>query len=194
MKFCSITPPYPVRAYIVSFFLQVEDQITLITLSLISQTPEDIVADMQELVEHVEKEKENDQIQVMESCLVIPITYAAAVPLKKKYWANPSMKYSGDDRQKAFIQLLNNTKLYQLLVLPYFHDKETDKWQFSATIPLLAHPSPETIERFMMTSDAVVDQTAKTAALYDLTDPIRFNWKTKKAEPIFEKEDDANKH
>lgn len=186
MKPCSIAPSFSHRAYVVSFFLQTDEQIQLFTLSLLSLTPEDVVKDVGDLEEHIAKERQDQDVHLLDSCLIIPATFSSLFELKKEFWDNPTVPYSGDVRQKAFIPLLSHPTLYQLLVLPYYFDEKTNIWQFAASLPLPAQTPQETITRFMMTSDAVVDPRAQYAAIYDLATPIRFNWKTKTAESVID--------
>ena len=184
MKFCYLTPPFPKKAYITSLFIGASGGLTMETLTLIQTTYTNIHEQVGEFARRLIEEDEENEIQIADICQVIPIVFSSHVPLYKKYWENPTFEYSFQDRQLAFLSALNSPQLYRLLVVPVLFEEKKNAWFFSASIPFLHNTSKETIEQFILSSKETVEESAKYAALYDFSKPIRFNWKMKKTLPL----------
>lgn len=179
MNFCTLIPPYPKKAYIVSIFLSFQDKLTVFTFSLLQTTLAEITEDVTKIDAAVKKYSKH-HFTVLDSCSILPVTFSSRLLLQKKYWEHPTLEYTPEKRQQMFVPLLDNPQLYTLLVVPQHHDEKKDIWQFFAAIPFFLNTPKSTIEQFMNTSNTPVDPRAKYAALYTFGHAIRFDWRTGK--------------
>ncbi len=175
--FCSIEPTYPQSGYITLLFITSDNEITNIyPMMPIFEQVDQITPSIMEVVKNIDK---NYDYRIHENAVLIPITYHARFPLKRAYWKNPIQHFDEIDRLKIFMPVVRNPAFYKLLVTPTFLD-EKNLWHLHATLPILISSKDEIIERFMCTSDHPVDERAKSAALYLLGTPVKFNWNTRK--------------
>lgn len=176
-EYCVIEPVFPKDAFIIVaiLFNTKEQNITgILPLSTVFTAPEEVKVTLLDIV----KNSKDQNFTLLTECMLIPIKLHALHSLKKEYWANPSIHYDTWDRIKQFLPVVNNPTLYHLLVTPsYIEEKQNPILQ--AALPLLNPNDTELIEKFMLTTDLPVDERAKSAAIYSLGKPMRFNWETK---------------
>ncbi|HEX8923760.1 MAG TPA: hypothetical protein VF828_03430 [Patescibacteria group bacterium] len=103
--------------------------------------------------------------------VIIPIKLLELFPLKPEFWDNPSQDYQGIIRSDFFVKMLQEPKLYKLLVLPEHYDAKKNKWWLKAAVPFYLSADKKTIEKFMMTANDVVDPRASHAGIYVFGDP-----------------------
>lgn len=143
----------------------------LVTMSTLFTDPKNAC----EIVEGTLKAAEIKNVDVPELSVLTYLKFDSLVPLKKKYWTKPSMHYDSWDKNSLFTKMLAHPHLYSTLVVPTYIDGKEQELQ--AVLPMKV-VSDKTIENFMQTSDQVVDERAKYAAMYSYGRQKRFNWKT----------------
>lgn len=138
--------------------------------------------DATRIVKSIVKEAKKEDKIIGEYGILLKLKFAAKIPLLKKYWANPSVSYEPWDRVHHFVNILKNPSFYQILIVPRWINEKGEQF-LEATIPLKPEDAVS-IERFMLSSDQVVDIKAKSAAMYSINDTLRINWKTNKVEAL----------
>lgn len=174
--YCSKEPYFPQQAFIVYLFYGEEERLLLFPVSQVFPEIEIIQEPVLEVVEYFKKK----EIHVPEHCIIMPIKFLKKVPLKRKYWRGHHEEYTEEERFHLFLQLLDKPELHELLVTPGEYIEELDFFKLNAALPLKSSSPDSMIESFMQHSDYVVDERAKSAAVYTVDQPMRYNWITKK--------------
>lgn len=180
-EYCYLTPDFPESALIVAVFFESKTMPTLMVapLSTVSKDINEAIESIEEFVETIKISKQKDLKQVQEvidTAMLIPITFMKLYPLKKEYWTECKIDKDLKDRIYAFLPVLNNLQVYKLLVVPYGHIKK--KWEFAAAYPFSVFDDDKDIEKYIFGSNQVVDIRSKYAAIYSFGVPKRLNWKT----------------
>lgn len=176
-EYGTLDPVFPKKAYLLFLFiLHDEDIAGILPLEGIFTKLEDASIAIENTVQQLNNVPH--PLTVPHETILFDLSFQSLVPLKKAYWDNPSLPYDTQTRLKTFSPLINNPFLYSLLVTPFAYDDNTDIWYLNAALPLLK-VDKSIIERFMLSSDQVVEPRAKHAAIYTITDKKRFNWSTK---------------
>ncbi len=88
-------------------------------------------------------------------------------------------------RVRAFAPVAHYPEMYSLLVTPFVYDDTVKQWHFSATLPFVANDMQQSVlEKFMYTSDQIVEPRAKYSAIYAMGEKLQFNWRTAETKPI----------
>lgn len=103
------------------------------------------------------------------------LTFESLIPLKKEYWENPTMKYDSWERNHLFMKMALHPQLYKILVVPVYIDEKDQA--LDAVLPM-QRVTDKIIENFMMSSDQIVDERSKYAAIYTFDHRMKFDWKT----------------
>jgi len=173
-RYCYLEPDFPRSAFVVIVFF-VGKNTAVFPLHQTVTSQDDAARYVKEIYDHM-KSKSPD-IDIPELCSLIPITFHTLIPLKREYWQHPTLKYTYDQRDSLFLKLMDNPTLHQLLVTPAYYNSKKKIWEFTASLPLPYNASPKIIEQFMFQSDQAVDARAKSAAIYSVGEPKRYNWK-----------------
>ena len=180
-RYCYLTPDFPKNALIVAVFFatKVMPELMVTPLSTVSKDIKEAIKSIEEFAEIVKtsKNEEIKQVQeIIDTAMLIPITFVKLYPLKKEYWTKCEINKDLKERIFAFLPVLNNFPAYKLLVVPFGHvDK---KWEFDAAYPFSMFDDDEELEKFIYGSNQQVDITAKYAAIYSFGIAKRLNWKT----------------
>lgn len=181
-EFCSRTPQFPLRAYIVYFFMSEENKMSMVyPLESIYKTVSEIQSAAQNYAAALE---EKDTMDIVHTAVIIPINFDRLYNLKQEFWDNPILHYDEIDRMRAFLHVAEKPQLYKLVVTPMWYEEEL---HLSAAIPFYISSADSEIDKFMFTSDYPVDERAKYAAIYTLGTPLRLNWKTGEISELTEK-------
>lgn len=181
-EYCTLDVAYPTEGYIAILFAVLNDSKSIIPVDQIFASLDESSEYLGELVD--EFMRRDILTGVEDTCLLIPIRLDSFYSLKREYWENPSIPYTYDHKTNLFLQLAKKPELHKLLVTPDFYDEEQDEWSLSIALPLKYKTEGKALEQFMLTSDSLVDERAKNAAIYTLGGAMHFNWKTKAAEKI----------
>lgn len=189
-RYFYLTPDFPKNAFIVAVFFttKIKPPVMITPLLTISKDLKGAIESIKEFVEVItfSKSENAKQVQVViDTAMLIPITFIKLYPLKKEYWTKGKIDKDIIDRIFAFLPVLNNLQVYKLLVLPFWHNKK--KWEFNAAYPFSIFDGDKDIEKFIYGSKQKIDMTAKFGAIYSFGAPKRLNWKTGEVS-IIEKE------
>lgn len=172
IAYCSIDPPYPLKAYVAMVLCTDADGFKVILpLSSLQKDFADIAGAMKDLRKNIEKE--GGSISIPDRCFVLPVTFLRRYPLKKEFWQKPVHSYTSAQRMSAFFRVMEKPLLYSLIVTPSLMKK---KWWCMAALPVVNSAADVTIEQFMQTSDWPVSEEAKSAAIYTFSTLIIYNW------------------
>lgn len=161
---CWRSPSFPSQG-LVGIIPIVDDQDNIYaayTASELYENTEEFLKQTYETGQALQKKK----IQIADICVIMNISFAKLVQLKPEYWQNPSINYRDVDRAMIFAESIRYPGLYSVLVTPAGRKKRHDI--LHATIPLLRSNETEQLDKFMKLSDYPVDQTAKSAAIYNI--------------------------
>lgn len=170
-KYCYLEPKFPKEAFIVSLFVMKDGPQGMVTISFLFTETKYAC----EVVEETLKAAEIKNFDVPELAVMTYLKFDSLVPLKREYWAKPTMHYDGWERNGLFTKMLAHPHLYSTLVVPTYIDGKDQELQ--AVLPMKV-VSDKTIENFMMSSDQIVDERSKYAAIYTFDHRMKFNWKT----------------
>lgn len=175
ISYCSRAAKFPQKAYMHYVFYSTKEEIIMIyPFESIYKDMDELRHDMIDYIDMWMEEKANG-IEIVDSSLIVPITFDKLYPLQKNFWDDPTLHYDAFARLKSFWNAAEKPSLYQLVVTPSWSGK---KLVFHAAIPFFVSATDADIGRFMLTSDYPVDERAKYAAIYQFGTPLRFNWKT----------------
>lgn len=178
-RFCYLTPDFPKSAYIVVLFFKTKKApLMTLPLSNIFTSIEDISTAIDDFYKHLFKSKHGKNTEIMESAILIPITFQKLFPLKKDYWEIHTENLKFVDKILAFVPALANPHLYKLLVVPCAYIKKLNHWEFAVNYPFSIFTQDSEIEEFMYASKDVVEIKAKYAAFYSLGNPKRYHLET----------------
>lgn len=184
-KYCYLQPDFPKKAFVViPLILRDLINVDFIPLHQIVETVDDAVEYVRNFASEFEKGDQLSSIEVMDSCVIIPITFEKLYPLRAEFWKNPHVSYSILQRDSLFLKFIKNPTMHKLLVNPSFYNSKTKTWILEPTLPLNLKVSKKVLENFMLTSDAIVDERASHCAIYNVGDVMRLNRKTKKIDLI----------
>lgn len=172
-RYCYRSPAYPAQAFVAFLMGGIPGSrpSILYPLRYIYTDFEELALDAQEARDTIENPS-----FLSEESLILPILYWQSVPLYRKYWKKPTVRYEDDTRMNLFVNAVSRFPLHAVLITPSSTDTDGNEY-FSAAIPFFLSVTPGQIEAFMMTSDFPVDETANTAALYTIREPFTYNWK-----------------
>jgi hypothetical protein len=186
VKYCSLQPDFPRKASMLVLFTFARETAFPLPLELVSASLEELTAYARRGIRTVRNQY--DQVKIQNIDILIPLVLSAKIPLKRQYWANPSVEFPYWDRVKAFLNLIDKPQLHQLLVTPRFYDARNKKWKFEAALPMLRNAGMPVVESFMLYSKQPVDMRAKSAAIYLPGVPVRFDWRKQKILPWYHRQ------
>jgi hypothetical protein len=168
IKFQSVKIKFPKKLYFGLTWVESEDgQKMLIPHKPVFATPSGCIDFSKQVYEHFKKGK----IEVYPEIVMVTLTFFREVPLKQKYWDNPSYKYKELNRLMEFLNAISSRHNYNVLITP----DNTKSNLLTAPIPFLKTKTVDDIEVFMLNSDWHVDPTAKTCALYEIEGVVGLN-------------------
>ena len=183
IDYCSLEPIFPERAFMLFLLVLHKDQLLgIVPVDSIYTTPDNASLGVEDTVKQFETM--DQEITIPKECLLIPLQRESLYPLRKEFWTKPQLTYNSQLRMKTFSGFYEHPTFYSLLVTPFALDDKTNTWYLHAALPLIDKKETTLIERFMKTSDHVVEPRAKYAALYSTDQKLRFNWATGEIKPF----------
>lgn len=171
-RYCYRNPRFPATAFVVNLWMEDEDGTKVIYPMGDVFTDVD---DMQRAVVNTQRDLEK-KVEVMDQVIVAPIKFKRLFQLKREYWQTPQVRYKPWDQMLLYLRMLQDPAYHMLVVTPLgvYQKKE----YFMAPIPFRVTTSDIEIDTFMRVSDAIVDETAKFAAIYSVGQIFGYNFKT----------------
>ena len=175
-RYCFRKPAFPAKAWGIALFAERNGELTDIhVMSPVFCELTEIPVFVANLLKSLAKEPTTKEMTMIEECLLIPLTLATTLPLKREYWDNPAFDFGVVERYRAFLAFLKAPLAFHLLTVPRIDDKKC--WHFDLAAPF-RRGDDAAIETFMKTSNYPVNQEASEAALYDAANFKTFNWRT----------------
>lgn len=181
-KYCYLLPEFPKEAFVIIPFLAYKEKIDIYPLHKVAVNVNEASEYMLEFVGEITKRLEGSEVP--DTCAVLPISHKSLYPLRREFWKKPTAKFGYFERKHLFVNLLANPLIHEIVVTPSQYLRKDKSWELSATLPIKVGTSGKVIESFMMSSDATVNEKASHAAIYTVGKGLKFNWETKKIEPI----------
>lgn len=178
-EYCTLDPDFPETCYTVIYTLQLHKDIDIIPMFQVFYNLDEI---SKTLAEAEDTFKENG-VLLSETCMVYRITKNRLYPLKKEYWKGEHMPYTAEGRVPEFKKLMEHPEMFEILVTPSRYLDKEKEWGFTAALPMKAGTTDKVIEQFMFASDTVVEERAKSAAIYTVVKPMKYFWRKNKIEP-----------
>lgn len=181
-EYCTLEPIFPKHAYLVFLFmLHKEELLGVIPLESIYTSPTDAAKAIHGTIQQYEIKLE--PVSIPYECLLVPLTFQESFPLRKEYWGKSTVNYDYHTRVNTFFPVIECPPIYNLLVTPFAYDDFKKTWYLSAALPV-TDIKTKAVERFMYTTDYVVEPRAKNAAFYKMGEKMRFNWQTQTIKPF----------
>jgi len=186
IKWQSRTPKFLKKAIIIGIFFKTPDGRLFISpcqklLKKFDQVSP-YVAEMKKVFD-----KKGGHQPVSDNVLTVEIKFDKLVPLKREYWQKSDVPENLLGKIRVFTNFYYYYNFYKLLITPSGLINGED--EFSVAIPLKIPSLDRDLELFLKSSDQVVDEEAKYAALYTPREPRGYNWVKKrlveKTPPIF---------
>lgn len=103
--------------------------------------------------------------------IVFPIKLSEKIPLKSRYWDEPTTELSKTERINNFLKPLENYHFQKLLVTPYRNGRATS---LKAAYCFNLNAKEPEISFFLASNYLSMDEKAKCAAVYQFDNPFRF--------------------
>ena len=181
-KYCYLMPDFPKEGFVMIPIFIVGTKFNIFPSNKIATNLTEVSNYMKDFVK--ETRKRFDDLEISENCAVFQIKFKSLFPLKRKYWENPHVEYGYIEKRHLFLELSMKPTVHELVVTPYSYDAKKNFWELSATLPIKLGTKYKTIDQFMLSSDAVVDERASHAAIYSVGEGLRVNWKNNKVEIV----------
>lgn len=175
-QYCYLEPIFPKEGFVVLVFIFKDDTIIgLEALSKLFLSPYEASEQIKKEIIQMVDSKEEITATIAPDGVIIPVHFLSLYPLRREYWENPVVHYDIVDRTRLFNEVMKATTEYQLLVTPQYVDEEGIQF-LDVAFPFDDIETMKSVEMFMRTSDQVVDQRAKSAAIYTFGKKQKFNW------------------
>lgn len=172
IRHCSITPKYPIKAFMVYYQITDERNVNIYYPNTQIYTSIDQIKKDAELLQ--ESIISQNQLNLNPYGLAVPLNLQRLYRLEVRFWHKPVVHFEHFQRMDMFLKAMENITMYNLVVTPLRIGKNKI---FVSAIPLLASKKDRDLEQFMLYSDFPVDETAKYAAIYTCGSPFRLNLK-----------------
>lgn len=180
IKYCTLDPDFPETAYTVIYTLQSENEVEVLPMFQVFYNLDEISKTLTE----AEPRLKESGVLLSEICMVYKIEKNRLYPLKKEYWKqSKSLPYTKTGRLPEFKKMMIHPEMYEILITPSRYVETQDIWGFTAALPMKAGTSDKVIEQFMYSSDTVVDERSKHAAIYTVATSMKFFWRKNKIAP-----------
>lgn len=184
IQYCSKNYPYPVKAFTTFFYVLNDSSMLYYPTTRIYTSINDIAGEG-DFVENTFPDREN--MALSDTAIALPLDLERLYPLKKDFWAKPTLHYDHLHRLKLFMKMLEQSDFYRLVVTPI---KNSGEISYVGALPIMSNTPDSVIEQFMMTSDFPVEETAKFAAIYKVGKPMTINWRTNEAISLYKEKED----
>lgn len=123
-------------------------------------------------------------ISILDEAILIPVTLYKLFPLKPEYWTHEALfQYDLPRRFYLFLEIAKHPEFFYVLVTPSKVD-DSGEVLTDAALPLRDPEDDLTLEQFMYHSDLPVDERATDAAIYAMSKPKKFNWRTREISEV----------
>lgn len=166
IKFQTIKVNYPNKLYAGALWMKRDRFVPFFLYSM----QKDFSSLKKYAIEAIEKIREmsGEKSRVIDTMLVIPVSFVKNYPLKKNMWDSPKVELQYDFRFVEYINAINKPDFYNMMVTPMFVKSKKGKiFGYNAAFTFLK-TNEEAVDSLTQMSDLYVNPEAKNAGIYSI--------------------------